>query len=102
MEVHFLLLDSFQKGILNKMKYLVTHKVKNVDEWLSFKEERHEYLLKFAKNISEFVSDKHSVGIVFNVFDEKGLNERHSSEENILRMSKHGVLIGSIEIFKHC
>ena len=83
------------------MKYLVTHKVKNVDEWLSFKKERHEYLLKFGKNILEFVSGNNSVGIILNVFDETGLYERHSSEENFLRMRKHGVLIESIEIFKH-
>ena len=57
---------------------------------------------QFGENISEFVSEKNLVGIVFNVFDEKGLEKSHSSEENFLRMRKNGVLLESLQIFKHC
>ena len=84
------------------MRILVTHKVKNLKEFLSasFKKERHKFFSDFAKNINEFVSADNTVAIIADVFDENILLQKRSSNENLALMRKHGVSIDSMKFFK--
>ena len=84
------------------MRILVTHKVKNLEEFLSasFKKERREFFSDFAKNINEFVSADKTVAIIADVFNESILLQKRSSNENLALMRKHGVSIKSMKFFK--
>ena len=84
------------------MRVIVTHKVKNLKEFLSdsFKKERHQFFSHFAKNVNEFVSADQTVAIMADIFDENMLSQKRSSNENLALMRKHGVLIESMKFFK--
>ena len=84
------------------MRILVTHKVKNLKEFLSasFKKERREFFSDFAKNINEFISADNTVAIIADVVDENILLQKRSSNDNLALMRKNGVLIESMKFFK--
>ena len=84
------------------MQILITHKVKNIKNFVSssYKKERDEFFSDFAKNIKEFISTDNTVAITANIFDQEILEKKRSSNENLELMRKQGVIIHSLKFFK--
>ena len=86
---------------LGKMLQIISHEVKNVDEWLSFNDERVKSFSKFAENIVDFVDTEKSnhVSICFNVLDEEEMDKVLSSDEVKKEAEKHGVIFDTMKRF---
>ena len=83
------------------MLQIISHEVKNVDEWLSFNDERVKTFSKFAENIVDFVDTENSkhVSICFNVLDEEEMDKVLSSDEVKNEAEKHGVVFDTMKRF---
>ena len=83
------------------MLQIISHEVKDVDEWLSFKDERVKTFSKFAENILDFVDTEKSnyVSICFNVLDLEEMDKVLGSEEVRNEAEKHGVVFNTLKRF---
>ena len=83
------------------MLQIISHEVKNVDEWLSFNDERVKSFSKFDENIVDVVDTEKSnhVSIWFNVVDEEEMDKVLSSDEVKKEAEKHGVIFDTMKRF---
>ena len=84
------------------MRMVITSKVKDVNLWLSYREERLLTISKFATNIWEYVESGGSnvTAITFDVIDEKQMYLALNDEMVKSEMLRHGVLAETILSFK--
>ena len=84
------------------MRMVITSKVKDVDIWLSFREERLLTISKFATNIWEYVESGGSniTAITFDVIDEKSMYKALDDDNVRSEMLRHGVQPETILSFK--
>ena len=87
---------------INIMRMVITSKVKDVNLWLSYREERLLTISKFATNIWEYVESGGSnvTAITFDVIDEKQMYLALNDEMVKSEMLRHGVLPETILSFK--
>ena len=87
---------------INIMRMVITSKVKDVNLWLSYREERLLTISKFATNIWEYVETGGSnvTAITFDVIDEKQMYLALNDEMVKSEMLRHGVLPETILSFK--
>ena len=83
------------------MLQIISHEVKDVDEWLSFNDERVKTFSKFAENIVDFVDTENSnyVSICFNVLDVEEMEKVLGSDEVRNEAEKHGVVFNTLKRF---
>ena len=83
------------------MLQVISHEVKDVDEWLSFNTERVKTFSKFAENIFDFVESENSnyVSVCFNVLDVEEMDKVLGSEEVRNEAEKHGVVFDTMKRF---
>ena len=83
------------------MLQIISHEVKDVDEWLSFNKERVKTFSKFAENIFDFVDSENSnyVSVCFNVLDVEEMDKVLGSEEVRNEAEKHGVVFDTMKRF---
>ena len=84
-----------------KTLQIISHEVKDVDEWLSFNKERVKTFSKFAENIFDFVDSENSnyVSVCFNVLDVEEMDKVLGSEEVRNEAEKHGVVFDTLKRF---
>ena len=84
------------------MRMVITSRVKDVDIWLSFREERLLTISRFGTNIWEYVESGGSniTAITFDVIDEKAMYKALNDDNVRSEMLRHGVQPETILSFK--
>ena len=84
------------------MRMVITSKVKDVDIWLSFREERLLTISRFGTNIWEYVESggNNITAITFDVIDEKSMYKALDDDNVRSEMLRHGVQPETILSFK--